>query len=121
MRGFREWLVLAANHMLALLVVAVPMAAFLVAGSTYNFRFNAINYDPGFNMAAGLVAALVAFLATLPVAAFLAVFLDMREQLVALNGGVRHLRDRPAPGEVAPTPPQRGMRDARGLTDLSRY
>lgn len=78
MEGLRGFLIGFANLVLAVLVFGVPLVAFFVTG-------NAMGWRGEFNIGAGIGAGLLAFLTALPLAAMLALFLDIREQLVRLN------------------------------------
>ena len=79
MRGF---LVGVAGLMLWVLVLGPPAVAFLAAGT-------ATATWQGFNVVGGIAAALGVFLFTLPGAALLAVFLDIRDRLEAIDRNTR--------------------------------
>lgn len=119
MGGFRGFLVGVANLLLVLLVLVPPTVAFLAGGWAFPSWAGG-----GFNTQAGLLSALVALVVGLPSAAFLAVFLDIREQLVQLNATRALPAERAASKERAAERHEWARdvpRDARGLTDLSRY
>ncbi len=97
MNGIRSLLVGIANLILLALLIVAPVAVFLLVGTAMK------QFGGTFNTPAALGAGFVAFVMSLPMAALLAVFLDIREQLVTING-----RRRPAnftPAAVASTKP----------------
>ncbi|MBU8544344.1 MULTISPECIES: hypothetical protein [Roseomonadaceae] len=85
MAGLREFLIGIANIVLFVMIVVIPLVAFVGFGST------ASPYGR-FSVGAGLLGALGAFLVSLPGAAILALFLDMREQLVSINQKTKAIR-----------------------------
>ena len=90
MNDFRGFLVGVANLLLVVLVVVPPVVAFFVGGNAF-----AVGFQGTFNLWAALASMVVALLVGLPSAAFLAVFLDIREQLVALNTARSAIRTEP--------------------------
>lgn len=83
MSGIRGFLIAIANLVLGLMVLGIPFVAFILTGSAVGLPYG------NFNVAAGLGGAIVGFLIALPAAAILALFLDIREQLVAINQNTR--------------------------------
>lgn len=100
MDGLRGFLISIANLILFVLLFLIPLGVFWAAGD-YGQVWNR-----GFNWNWGLIAGLMAFGCALPACAFLAVFLDIREQLVRMNArdlGSQGFRDHPTPTRMAPS------------------
>ncbi len=111
MSGLRGFLIGIANTLLFVVVVVVPIGAFAIAGSTAAGPFGGLRSD------AAVAAAIAAFVVVLPAAAVLALFLDIREQLVALNHVLsRGVAPRGGPDDPRASPVQAAAFDHRAPT-----
>ena len=89
--GLRSFLVRIANLILFLMVAIAPIIVVLAVAYAYGERRYSGVYGSyvldAWNWSAGFMAGLLTFLVSLPTAAMVAVFLDIREQLAAMNRG----------------------------------